>query len=86
MREGEVGKGIRAKLLRTSATRMGTWREDAGDQAESDCGLREKELACPHVRSVKEKVPGVRTGPRSFSERSLFYGVFSLPSVEAVSL
>lgn len=79
--EGEVEKGIRAKLLRTSAARVGTWREDAGDQAESDCGLRERELSCPHVRSAKERVPGVRTGTRSFSERSLFYEVCSLPSL-----
>lgn len=79
-------KGLEPNCFRTSAARMGTWREDAGDQAESDCCLRERELACPRVRSAKERVPGVRAGTRSFSERSLFYEVCSLPSVEAVSL
>lgn len=47
MGEGEVGKGIRAKLPRTSAAKMRTWREDTGDQAESERGPRERELPVP---------------------------------------
>lgn len=45
-------------------------REDVGDQAESDCGPRERELVCPRLRSVRERVIGVHS-------EVLFY---SLPS------
>lgn len=75
--EAEFGKGIRAKLLRTSAARMGTWREDTGDWAESGCGLRERELACPRMRSTKEKMLGLgleassQSGPSSMRSVAL---------------